>query len=297
MAQRLFALGSNGDLACLETASGKIVWKKNLRDDFGGQFGKWAYAESPLVDGDAVVCTPGGADATLVKLNKATGEVVWKGAVPEGGDNAGYASIIIVEAGGVKQYVQFLEKGLVGVDAKTGKFLWRYDKTAQGSPANIPTPVAKDALRLQRQQPRRRRSGAAQGRHQRLRRRAGLCHAAAALGDRRRGARRRQSLRHQLAGPDLRRLRHRRREVAGPRHRRGVAARGRRPAVPAWRERRRGPGRADARRLSREGQVHAAGHQPRDRGSSKAWAYPVVANGKLYIRDLGVVWCYDVSAK
>src|SRR5205085_6894049 len=63
--------------------------------------------------------------------------------VPEG-DEAAYASIIIVEAAGVKQYVQFLQKGLVGVDAKSGKFLWRYGKTAQGSPANIPTPVAKN---------------------------------------------------------------------------------------------------------------------------------------------------------
>ena len=59
-----------------------------------------------------------------------------------GGDESAYASVIIAEAGGVKQYVQFLQKGVVGVDAKTGKFLWRYDKTAEGSPANIPTPVA-----------------------------------------------------------------------------------------------------------------------------------------------------------
>src|SRR5205807_6043013 len=85
--------------------------------------------------------TPGGAEATLVALNKRTGEPVWKSAVP-GGDNAAYASVIVVEAGGLKQYVQFLEKGVVGVDAKTGKFLWRYAKTAQGSPANIPTPLA-----------------------------------------------------------------------------------------------------------------------------------------------------------
>src|SRR5262249_41158668 len=63
-----------------------------------------------------------------------------------GGDDAGYASAVVVQAGGVKQYVQFLGKGVVGVDAKTGKFLWRYDKTAQGSMANIPTPVARGNL-------------------------------------------------------------------------------------------------------------------------------------------------------
>ena len=76
----------------------------------------------------------------MVALNKNTGNVVWKCAVP-GGDPPGYASIIIVQAAGRKQYVQFLEKGVVGVDAKTGQFLWRYAEPSKG-PANIPTPVA-----------------------------------------------------------------------------------------------------------------------------------------------------------
>jgi outer membrane protein assembly factor BamB len=141
----LYAISSDGDLACLETATGKPRWQKSLRTDFGGQPGRWAYAESPLVDGDVLVCTPGGKEATLVALDKKTGDVRWKCAVP-GGDEAAYASVIVVEAGGVKQYVQFLQHGVVGVDAKTGKFLWRYDKTAQKSPANIPTPVAHDGF-------------------------------------------------------------------------------------------------------------------------------------------------------
>ena len=140
----LYALGSDGDLVCMECATGKIRWKKSLRTDFGGKPGKWAYAESPLVDGDAVVCTPGGASATIVSLNKKTGDVIWKSAIP-GGDDAAYASIVIDQAGGIKQYVQFLSNGVVGVDAKSGKFLWRYDETAKSSPANIPTPVVHDS--------------------------------------------------------------------------------------------------------------------------------------------------------
>jgi outer membrane protein assembly factor BamB len=137
----LYALGSNGDLACLETASGKLIWQKNLRKEFDGKPGIWAYAESPLVDGNLVVVTPGGSKATLAALNKKTGATVWTCAVPEG-DQAGYASIIAVTAAGRKQYVQFLEKGLVGADAATGHFLWRYAAIA-GSPANMPTPVAR----------------------------------------------------------------------------------------------------------------------------------------------------------
>ena len=137
----LYALGSDGDIACLETKTGKIRWSKNIRTEFGGKPGEWAYAESPLVDGDVVVVTPGGAEATMVALNKKTGALVWKSAVP-GGDDAGYASAIAVQAGGRKQYVQLLSKGIVGVDAKTGQFLWRYAEAAKG-PAQYFTPVAR----------------------------------------------------------------------------------------------------------------------------------------------------------
>jgi outer membrane protein assembly factor BamB len=139
----IYALGSDGDLACLETRSGKIRWQKSIRKEFGGQPGEWAYAESPLVDGDVVVVTPGGAQATIVALNKKTGAVIWKSAVP-GDDPAGYASAIAVQGGGRKQYVQLLSKGIVGVDAKTGQFLWR-DKEAAKGPAQYFTPVARDA--------------------------------------------------------------------------------------------------------------------------------------------------------
>lgn len=137
----IYALGSDGDLVCLETKSGKIRWQKNLRKEFDGKPGEWAYAESPLVDGDVVVVTPGGAQATILALNKKTGAVIWKSAVPDG-DPAGYASAIVVQAGGRKQYVQFLEKGIVGVDAKTGQFLWRYKDAAKG-PAQAFTPIAR----------------------------------------------------------------------------------------------------------------------------------------------------------
>lgn len=137
----LYALGSDGDIACLETKTGKIRWSKNVRKEFGGQPGEWAYSESPLVDGDAVVVTPGGAQATMVALNKKTGAVIWKSAIP-GAEPAAYASAIVVQAAGRKQYVQFLTKGIVGVDAKTGQFLWRYAEAAKG-PAQYFTPIAR----------------------------------------------------------------------------------------------------------------------------------------------------------
>ncbi|MEK6283728.1 MAG: PQQ-binding-like beta-propeller repeat protein [Acidobacteriota bacterium] len=137
----IYALSSDGDLACLELGSGKIRWQKNIRKEFGGQPGDWAYAESPLVDGDLVVVTPGGAEATMVALNKKTGALIWKSAIP-GGDPAGYASAVVVQSGGRRQFVQLLSKGMVGVDAKTGEFLWRNKEVAKG-PAQYFTPVAR----------------------------------------------------------------------------------------------------------------------------------------------------------
>src|ERR1051325_52323 len=136
-----YALGSDGDLACLETTSGRARWQKNLRADFNGKPGDWAYAESPLVDGDTLVCTPGGADATLVALDKKTGGVIWKCGMP-GGEQAAFASAVVMEVSGIRPYVQLLQKGLAGVDAKTGKVLWRYARPTSRYGANIPTPLA-----------------------------------------------------------------------------------------------------------------------------------------------------------
>jgi outer membrane protein assembly factor BamB len=140
---RVFGLGQFGDFVCCESKTGKELWRKNLMSDFGGQHGSWQYSESPLVDGNKVLCTPGGKDATLVAFNKATGAVIWKGVVP-GGDTAGYSSIVITEAGGVRQYVQLLANGLASFTAADGKLLWRYgDKGDRfgGNTANIPTPI------------------------------------------------------------------------------------------------------------------------------------------------------------
>ena len=135
---KLYCLASDGELMCL-TREGKTVWQKNIKKEFSGEVGAWAYTESVLIDGDALICTPGGSTATLAALKKDSGEVIWKAAVP-GGDVADYASIMTVEGGGRKQYVQYMRKALVGVDAKTGEFLWKYTRT-QDQGASILTPI------------------------------------------------------------------------------------------------------------------------------------------------------------
>jgi outer membrane protein assembly factor BamB len=80
---RLYVMGLAGNVACLQVADGKIVWQRNLMADFGGKPPMWSYRESPLVDGDKVICTPGGDETTMVALNKLTGETIWKAFVPD----------------------------------------------------------------------------------------------------------------------------------------------------------------------------------------------------------------------
>jgi len=136
---RIYALGQQGDLVCLKAKDGERVWHRNLLKEFDGSIGSWHYCESPLVDGDHVIVTPGGTKATVVALNKTTGETVWKCGFTLKQPEAGYSSAVIAEVGGVKQYIKLLDGGLIGVSAD-GKALWQYDKLGPNT-ANIPTPV------------------------------------------------------------------------------------------------------------------------------------------------------------
>lgn len=142
---RLYVLGMGGDLACLQVQDGKLLWQRSLTRDFGGSVPRWSYRESPLVDGNKVVCTPGGPDATLAALDKLSGKTLWKSQVP-GRPGAAYASAIAIDFDGQRQYVQFTQSALVGVGASDGKFLWRYDRAASRTGINCSTPVPQDGL-------------------------------------------------------------------------------------------------------------------------------------------------------
>ena len=294
----IYALSSDGDLACLETASGKIRWQKSVRKEFGGKPGYWAYAESPLVDGDVVVVTPGGAQATMVAINKKTGAVIWKSAVP-GGDEAGYASAIVVQACGRKQYVQFLSKGIVGVDAKTGQFLWRNAEVAKGM-AQMVTPVARDGYVYGG-------GNGVGGGLVRLVSDGGGVNAEKIYFER--------GLPNSMGGSVL---------VGEYLYGTGstglVAAEFKKGKV-KWESEGIGRGSvayADGL-LFLHGEngavalVEATPEEYREKGRftppaqpkrnklgpypEKAWTYPVIANGRLYIRDIGTLWCYDLRNK
>jgi len=145
---RIYALGGQGELVCLDADSGKTIWHHNLYSDYDGwvmdNSGEpktgWGYCEGPLVDGLQVVVTPGGDKGLLVAFDKETGKEIWRSKEAKG--KAPYSSIIVAEAGGVRQYIQAMDKGVVGIAPKDGKLLWHYKK--EFTDMAIPTPIFHD---------------------------------------------------------------------------------------------------------------------------------------------------------
>jgi outer membrane protein assembly factor BamB len=323
---RIYVLGMSGTVACLKVGDGEILWKRSLTEDFAGVIPMWSYRESPLIDGDRLVCTPGGPEATVVALNKLTGETIWQCKLPEeqaaekpadppaenrgrrrGGFNfgpssgAGYSSVIPIELDGQRQYVQLAAKGVMGVAADDGKFLWRYDAPANGMAINCSTPIFQD----------------------------GMVFAASAYG----------------AGGGLAKLNKDANGAIEPEevffskrmqnHHGGMVvidgalygANGGNEGGALicldfktgdilWDERskRRAPkgsiAFADGRiyyrteegtllliEPNREAYTEVGRFEQPDRSEAPAWAHPAIANGKLYIRDHDLLLCYDITAK
>jgi outer membrane protein assembly factor BamB len=288
-----YVLGSDGDLVALDATKGTEKWRKNLRMDFGGDSGVWAYAESPLVDGDAVVVSPGKEKATVVALNKNTGAEIWRCAVPEG-DQAAYGSTIVVDYGGIKEYVAVLQNGMVGIDARSGKLLWRYGRAGKG-PAYIPTPTAKDGVIYT--------GGAMKG--------GGAVKLKVVEGDK-------VTAEELYFDPKLPTAIGGTIVIGDTLY--GTSAAGFNAIEFAtgkvkWQEKSVGPGSllfVDGNFIvhSEEGQVafieanpeayHEKGRfTPKDApartGGAKSWAYPAVANGQLYVHEGNSLWCYDLK--
>lgn len=141
--ERVYAEGGNGDLVCLEAATGKTLWYVNLRNDFGGGTPGWGYSESPLIVDDMVIVTPGGGKGTLVALNKLDGKLIWQSkGVTQG---AHYTSPEVATINGVRQVVQFANQSVFSVSLADGSPLWSY-KSPANSTANCCTPIIEGDL-------------------------------------------------------------------------------------------------------------------------------------------------------
>lgn len=141
--ERVYVMGEAGDLLCVEAASGKEVWRKHMVKDFGGQPNTWLYCDSPLVDGKQVVVKPGGDKGCVLALDKATGAEIWR--TKDFTDQPEHTSLLPIEVDGVKQYVVFTMKNVAGV-GQDGKVLWKVERV--GDVAQCTTPLYKDGIVL-----------------------------------------------------------------------------------------------------------------------------------------------------
>lgn len=133
-----YVLGQRGDLACIKISNGEVVWGVNLKNDLNGKMmSGWGYSESPLVDAGRVVVCPGGDDGLMVALDKRTGEAIWRTTGVK--DKAAYSSIVVAEIAGKRQYVQLTSEHVLGVEPESGEVLWQAER--KGKTAVIPTPV------------------------------------------------------------------------------------------------------------------------------------------------------------
>lgn len=125
---RCYVLSALGTLYCIDLTAGKTKWDVNVLERFGGKNSRWHLAESVLVDGDRVICTPGGPDATLVALDKMTSETIWttKGM----NDQTSYCSATIFSHGGRRILTTVTSSYVVGADAETGNLLWTFEHHA-----------------------------------------------------------------------------------------------------------------------------------------------------------------------
>ncbi|MCA9168067.1 MAG: PQQ-like beta-propeller repeat protein [Planctomycetales bacterium] len=135
----VYAISGKGNVVCVKASDGSVVWSKNMTD-FGGSIPNWGYTESPLVDGDKVICTPGGDSGTMLALNKTNGETVWQSA--DWQDKAHYSSAIVAEHNGIRQYIQLTNESVAGINAENGAVVWKADR--HGEVAVIPTPIFHD---------------------------------------------------------------------------------------------------------------------------------------------------------
>jgi len=120
---RVYVLGAEGDLLCLQTGHGDVVWSRNLRDDYKTETPIWGYTAHPLVVGDKLFCLAGGKGSAVVALNKMTGEEIWKSLTTP---DIGYSPPTLIEAGGKSQLLIWHSKSLNSVDPSSGELFWSH---------------------------------------------------------------------------------------------------------------------------------------------------------------------------
>jgi outer membrane protein assembly factor BamB len=288
----VIAIGQWGELVACDAKSGKELWRKHLEEDLGGKRPEWGFAESPLLHRDKVMVTPGGSKGAIAALNKKSGQLIWQS--KEFNDPAHYSSLIVADLGGVEQYIQLTDQSVAGVAAKDGKLLWRAAR--KGATAVIPTPVTMDSLVYVT-------SGYSIGCNLfKVEQRGGKFSSDQVYANK-------VMINHH--GGVIRVGEH----VYGYSEGKGWTCQELKSGKDVWQEKKLGKGSiayADNRFYLRaeggkgtvalieatpDGYREKGRFDPPERSQKEAWPHPVIAGGKLYVRDQDVLLCYNIKAQ
>lgn len=287
---QVFALNQHADLVCLDAESGREIWSVNLVKDFGGKMmSGWKYSESPLVDGDRLICTPGGKDGTLLALQRNNGKKLWQ--TSDWTDPAGYSSVVIATIDGTRQYIQLTGRSVAGIDPNSGKLLWQAER--EGRTAVVATPVVADdivfvtssygvgcnAFRVGRD------GGQWTAEELYANREIANHHGGVVLLD---------GHIYGSSGGTFRCLDLKNGELA---YNERSAGKGATVYADGHLYLRGEAGPVALIEATPDGLREKSRFDQPDRSDKKAWSHPVVANGKLYLRDQDLLLCYDVSKK
>ncbi|MBN2506550.1 MAG: PQQ-like beta-propeller repeat protein [Verrucomicrobia bacterium] len=289
----LYGVGQYGQVACLETATGKEVWRKDFSGDFGGERPEWGFSASPLVDGDRVILAPGGKQGALAALNKKTGALLWRS--ESLADPIHYSSPIVRDIGGVRQYIQLTAAHVAGIAADDGRLLWKHAR--RGQTAVIPTPLHAEGHVYVA-------SGYGIG--------CNLFQVTAAGGQFAVTEVYKNKVMVNHHGGVIKVGAH----VYGFSDGKGWTCQDFKTGEAVWQEKSKlgkgslvyADGRFYLRQEDRQGTVvlleatpkayrEHGRFDPPDRSKKHSWPHPVVVGGKLYLRDQDVLLCYDVKAK
>ena len=304
--QLVYALGGNGDLLCASVADGKEVWRKNLPSDLEAQVNPigggpknlgWGFTWSPLVDGDRLVCVPGGPKGTLAALDKKSGNVLWRST--DLTDQAAYTSPMLAEFGGIRQYVVLTNLGVAGIAAEDGRVVWKYPRRYSTEVVNSPI-IRGDLVFVT--------VGAGQGCDLfRVKQEGGKFEAQTIYSNK-------NMTNHH--GNTVLVDEH----IFGFSEGKGWSCLNLADGEVAWSERRKFPAGAltyagghfycysendgtcvliepDTKIWKEAGRLKIPKQSSQRKPNGKIWTPPVVANGRLYLRDQELLFCYDVKAK